>query len=91
MDAGTLLGTMRKPGPAPCGQKVPINHVHVALLQPTDAKTAQYITFAGQSLCGHEVVPQSGTGAYGQGQNVLLDGLTWATPDKFTVPACWTT
>jgi hypothetical protein len=26
-----------------------------------------------------------------QGQNVLLDGLTRATPDKFTVPACWTT
>jgi hypothetical protein len=87
VEPGTRLGTMVKT--TRCDQKTPVKHVHVTLLAPTGPKTAKYIPFVGQSLCGHEVVRKPGSGADGMGFNMLLDGLTESTSGPYTVPACW--
>ena len=88
VDTGDPLGTIVKRGETACEQDVPVAHVHVSLLTPTGKNTAKYIDFVGQSLCGHEVRRRPGNASYGDGSNMLLDGLTKTTTGEFTVPAC---
>jgi hypothetical protein len=68
----------------PCGQSSDIPHVHLALAIPSPAdNTARYVSWAGKSFCGHSIVSRSNN-------TVLLNGLTTAKQEKFTVPGCWT-
>jgi hypothetical protein len=93
VDTNTRLGTLvvspeRGGKQPPCQQSIPVDNVHVSLLTPTGPKTAKYLTFVGQSLCGHAVVGFHTKARYGNGFNMLLDGLTRGTAGDFTVPAC---
>jgi hypothetical protein len=61
VDAATRLGTLvvspdRGGKTPPRKQRIPVDNVHVTLLHRLAPTTAKYITFVGQTLCGHEVV-----------------------------------
>jgi hypothetical protein len=54
---GTLVVSPDRGGKTPPRkQRIPVDNVHVTLLHRLAPTTAKYITFVGQTLCGHEVV-----------------------------------
>jgi hypothetical protein len=59
-------------------------HVHLAVAAPQGRDHATYVTLQDRYFCGHRVIKVDNNN-----QNIILEGLTHQTMQRFSVPQCW--